>query len=220
MPGGWERLAQGDALWAVDPTLESGWLDEFVLTGVGLVEWVLEWAAPLPGRSRALEVGFGVGRNIAHLAKHFDAVDGVDVSATMVRLTRQHAPANVDLHETSGVDLALFGDATFDLVLSNLVLQHVADPRVVESYFREFGRVLRPQGKALVQVDTRELGVAVRALRALPDPLLPRRWRRHMRRVPRDAEWIREAARAGGLDIEAEQTPGTSDHWLRLVRPG
>jgi SAM-dependent methyltransferase len=218
MPGGWERLAQDDPIWAVDPTLESGWLDEFVLTGVGLVDWVLEWAAPLPGRSRALEVGFGVGRNIVHLAKHFDRVDGVDVSATMVRLTRQHAPANVAVHETSGVDLGLFGDATFDLVLSNLVLQHVADPRVVESYLQEFGRVLRPDGKAVVQLDTRSLGRGVRALRALPDPLLPRRWRRHMRRVPRDPEWIRAVVRAGGLHIEAEQAPGTGDHWLRLVR--
>lgn len=219
MPDGWERLAREDALFHIDPTLATGTIDEFRLTGVGLVDWVLQWAGPLPRRDRALEIGFGVGRNVVHLGEHFARVDGIDVSPTMVALAREHGvPANVSLHATDGRDLRLFADAAFDLVFSNLVLQHVPDETVVATYLREIGRVLAPGGVAVIQLDTRHLGLGARALRALPDALLPRSRRRHMRRMPRDPAWVRRTIEAAGLRIDAEQDPGTALHWLRLRR--
>ncbi|MFL5846187.1 MAG: class I SAM-dependent methyltransferase [Solirubrobacteraceae bacterium] len=217
MPDGWERLAREDALFHIDPTLATGTIDEFRLTGVGLVDWALEWAGPLPRRERALEIGFGVGRNVVHLARHFERVDGVDISPTMVALAEEHGvPQNVRLHATDGRDLRLFEDGAFDLVFSNLVLQHVAEERVVAAYLGEIGRVLAPAGVAVIQLDTRRLGLAARALRALPDPLLPRSRRRHMRRVPRDPDWVRRTIAAAGLRVDAEQDPASALHWLRL----
>jgi ubiquinone/menaquinone biosynthesis C-methylase UbiE len=45
-----------------------------------------------------------------------------------------------------GADLAQFGDRRFDLVYSSIVLQHVPRRDWIESYLREFARVLRPGG--------------------------------------------------------------------------
>ena len=219
MPDGWERLARDDALFHIDPTASGARLDEFVASGAALVDWVLAWAGELPGHDRALEIGCGVGRNLVHLAAHFAAVDGVDVSPTMLRLAAEHGlPANVSLHETSGRDLAPFPGGRFDLVYSHLVFQHVVEPDVLRAYLAETARVLRPGGVAVVQFDTRRLGLPARALRRLPDPLLPRSRRRHMRRTPREAAWVREQARAAGLRLDAEQGAGGPEHWLRLVR--
>lgn len=218
MPDGWERLAREDALFHIDPALATQTVDEFRLIGVGLVDWVLEWAGPLPRRDRALEIGFGVGRSLVHLADRFARVDGVDVSPTMAALAREHGlPGNVELHVTDGRDLRLFEDDAFDLVLSALVLQHVPDEDVVATYLREIGRVLAPGGVAVIQMDSRRLSPGVRLLRALPDALLPRSRRRGMRRVPRDPGWIRATVAAAGLRIDAEQDPGTALHWLRLA---
>lgn len=219
MPEGWERLARSDALFHIDPTLADGDVARFRATGAGLVAWVMEWAGELPARDRALEIGFGVGRTIVHLAEHFERVDGVDVSETMAQLAREHGvPGNVELHVTDGRGLDGLPDGAFDLVLSHLVLQHIADATVVANYFAEIARVLKPAGRAVVQVDTRTLGLAARALRVLPDPLLPRSRRRHMRRTPRDPRRIAHMVAGAGLRVDAEQDPGTALHWLRLAR--
>ena len=180
---------------------------------------ILGWVQP--ERGRALEIGFGVGRNIVHLAGHFDQVEGVDVSPTMVALAREHGlPANVDVHATNGRDLARFADAAFDFVFSSLVLQHIADEEVVASYVRETARVLRQGGRAALQLDTRQLMLVARVGRLLPDALLPGVHRRAMRRYPRRSAWVRETAQAAGLEVSAERAPDTALHWFAFYRPG
>jgi ubiquinone/menaquinone biosynthesis C-methylase UbiE len=48
-------------------------------------------------------------------------------------------------------DLRLFGDATFDLVYSNIALQHVP-ARHVPAYIRDFVRITRPGGTVVFQL--------------------------------------------------------------------
>ena len=219
MADGWERLAREDALFHVDPGWAGGSVAEFRAGGDLLVDWVLEFAGDVP-RGRALEIGFGVGRNLVHRAGRFERVDGVDVSPTMLELTREAGvPANVTLHATDGRSLP-FEDSAFGLVHSHLVFQHVADGAVLEAHLREVARVLAPDGRAVLQFDTRRLGPAARVVRALPDALLPRSRRRHMRRVPRTAAWVRETAASAGLAVEAEHGADGPLHWFRLYRPG
>lgn len=153
----WNALAR-DAKWAVlsDPSAKGGqWNDEaFWRTGVHDVEAVLADCARLgadPPRERALDFGCGVGRLSRALAAQFTRVDGVDVSSAMVEHARQGAPGNATFHENRVSDLSLFPSATFDFVLTLIVLQHMPPPLMV-GYVREFGRVLRSGGVLYFQV--------------------------------------------------------------------
>src|SRR5690242_1351322 len=108
---GWERLAQRDPQYFIDPTLGPGIdPDRFREQGRAIVDWAVRWAGELPPGA-ALEIGCGVARDTIHLARHFEGVDAVDVSPTMIRLAREHGlPGNVRLHVVSGRDLEPLGD--------------------------------------------------------------------------------------------------------------
>jgi len=215
----WERLAREDPIAAIDPTLAGVDIDALRAGGTALVADIVSWVQP--PRGRALEIGIGVGRNLVHLAEHFERVDGVDVSPTMVALAREHGlPANVEVQATNGRDLAPFADDTFHFVFSTLVLQHIAEEDVVAGYIRETARVLRPGGRAALQLDTRELMLLARAGRLLPDALLPGVHRRAMRRYPRSSAWVRDTVHRAGLGITAERGADTALHWFSLYRPG
>jgi SAM-dependent methyltransferase len=174
-PAIWEELAQRDAQYHIDPTLGPGASpEEFREGGRGIVDWAMAWAGELPANGRALEIGCGTGRNTIHLARHFRQVDGVDVSPTMVHLAlAQGMPSNVRLHSLSGRDLQPLDDGTFDLVFSHLVFQHIEKAADIAAYLREIARVLRIDGVAVIQFDTRPATLAVRLAQALPNALLP-----------------------------------------------
>ena len=99
-----------------------------------------------PRTMRVLEIGCGAGRLTRALAQVFGRVDGVDISVEMLaraRETLRDIP-NVHLHQTSGADLAMFGDREFDFAFSSIVFQHIPSKAVIENYIREVWRVLRP----------------------------------------------------------------------------
>ncbi|HYG62976.1 MAG TPA: class I SAM-dependent methyltransferase [Thermoanaerobaculia bacterium] len=107
------------------------------------------WGLLDPDRS-ALEIGCGIGRVLAALAPRLAEIHGIDVSPGMVAAARRRCAglANVHLAECSGLDLAGFPDARFDLVLAvdSLPYIHQGGPDLVEAHFREVARVLRPGG--------------------------------------------------------------------------
>jgi SAM-dependent methyltransferase len=213
----WERLAQQDASYYVDPTLSRGVsAKDFLAGGRGIVEWTLSWAGDALSRERALEIGCGLGRDTVHLAQHFEHVDGVDVSPTMVGHAQGlDPPDNVTFTALSGRDLKPLADDTFTYAFSHLVFQHIAETEVIASYVGEISRVLKPGGVAQLQFDTRRRPPAIGLVRRLPDPLLPRLQRRGIRRYGRDSEWIRELGRQAGLVLEAERAPDGDQHWFR-----
>lgn len=167
----WEAFGSDDPLWAVltEPDRRGGrWdLDEFLATGERDVMAVLEQLAAgsvTVQRGRALDFGCGVGRLTQALADRFDRCDGVDIAASMIE---QAARINrhgdrVRYHVNDAADLRLFADGTFDLLLSLLVLQHMA-PRYANRYLAEFIRVLRPGGVAVFQLPSR--------MQTVPEPL-------------------------------------------------
>ena len=96
-----------------------------------------------------LDLGCGTGRHTAWLADAGARVTAVDFSEGMLEEARQKmAPgARVrfiahDLHEPLP-----FADASFDAVLSGLVLEHLRDLR---GFFFEAHRVLRPTGRGVI----------------------------------------------------------------------
>jgi SAM-dependent methyltransferase len=158
----WENLSLRDPLWAIlsAPGTEGGrWdLDAFMATGHGFVHAALEELQRLGverPRGRALDFGCGCGRLTQAMASGFDEVVGVDVAPAMLaaaqRLNRHGG--RVRYLPVEGPDLRTFGDATFDFVLSTIVLQHMR-AGFQQGYLREFLRVLRPGGLCYVQLPT------------------------------------------------------------------
>jgi SAM-dependent methyltransferase len=213
----WDDFARSDPKFYIDPALGPGAdVEAFIEGGRALVEQAVEWAGALPVPARALEIGCGIGRDTVHLARHFAEVDGIDVSATMVRLARERGlPANVRLHVLSGRDLGGLEDRRFDFVFSHLVFQHIADEAIIGNYLREIARVLAVDGVAVVQFDSRPASLPAELVHRLPDRLLPRERRHGIRRHRRSAARLRDLGGVAGLTLEAERGPGTAEHWVR-----
>jgi SAM-dependent methyltransferase len=97
--------------------------------------------------ARVLDLGCGIGRLSAQLSGRFAEIIGVDVSPAMIEAARAlHAGRpGLRFEANSGNDLAAFPSESVDLVFSYSVLPHLP-PDVLESYFLEVGRVLRPGG--------------------------------------------------------------------------
>ena len=95
-----------------------------------------------------LDLGCGTGRHTEWLVAGGARVTAVDFSEAMLEQARRKVPAADvrfivhDRHEPLPLD-----DASFDAVVSGLVLEHLRD---LDAFFAEAHRVLRPQGRAVV----------------------------------------------------------------------
>jgi SAM-dependent methyltransferase len=81
-------------------------------------------------------------------ADNFAEIHALDISPLMIEQAQQRLAgrANVHFHVTTGDSLAPLADATFDLVFSYIVFQHVPSKGAIYSYVREAARVLAPGG--------------------------------------------------------------------------
>lgn len=103
---------------------------------------------PIVCERRFLEIGCGIGRLMLWLAADCGGIHGVDISPAMIAEGRKrlfHIP-HANFHVTENNDLAAFPDASFDLVYSFAVFQHVPDRTLVYRYVDEAFRVLKPAG--------------------------------------------------------------------------
>ncbi|MDQ6795905.1 MAG: class I SAM-dependent methyltransferase [Chloroflexota bacterium] len=160
----WEELGSIDPLWAIlahRGRQYGGWgLGEFMATGVRNVENLMARAESLGlplRRDRALDFGCGIGRLTRPLAFWFGEAVGVDISAPMIE---QAMLVNAGVRNCSFVhntrpDLSILDDASFDLAYSHIVLMHLPNQAVAESYIRELIRVLRPGGLLVFQIPAR-----------------------------------------------------------------
>jgi SAM-dependent methyltransferase len=102
--------------------------------------------AGVPLRGRVLDAGCGGGGMPLSLAEEAAFVVGIDpverFQGAGVRLGRDRGMRNLTFALADGMFLP-FSDATFDLVLSHAVIEHVADAPL---YLRECARVLAPGG--------------------------------------------------------------------------
>ncbi len=173
--------------------------DEFFRWGEILTQRFLEQAGvEWSGRESVLEIGCGVGRMTAALARRFARVIALDVAPGMLERAREHLreAGNVEFVLGNGTDLAGVADESVDLVFSYIVLQHIPDPRVTEAYLREMGRVLRPGGYAWFQCNNLP--------RRLRERLVPAPLRRLARRA---LEGLRTPRGSAGDDPHAEAAP-------------
>ena len=94
----------------------------------------------------ALEIGCGTGLILERTAARARRATGVDLSAGMARFTT--GQKGLTVAQASATDLP-FADDSFDVVYSFKVLPHVPD---LAAAVREIRRVLRPGGRAFVEV--------------------------------------------------------------------
>ncbi|HEY4416579.1 MAG TPA: methyltransferase domain-containing protein [Verrucomicrobiae bacterium] len=155
----WTALGEHDAMWVVltDPDKKGNrWKrEDFFATGqreIADVFTKLQQAGVSPLSGRVLDFGCGLGRLSQALAARFALVDGVDISASMIRQAKEFNQFSdrVTYHVNSRDDLAGFPAASYDFICSLIVLQHIP-PNFQEKYIRDFLRLLKPGGVAYFQ---------------------------------------------------------------------
>ncbi|MEO5703733.1 MAG: class I SAM-dependent methyltransferase [Candidatus Limnocylindrales bacterium] len=168
------------------------------------------------GRSLAIEIGCGAGQVLLGHAGSFDHVRGVD-----------SAPGNLALLERRAAQAGIANVQTFlpeepwdwptgraDFVYSAGVFQFLEDRVEVATYVQRISSVLRRNGVAQLQFDTRPRTASHRAGRHLPDGLLSQGARRGVRSVRREPGWVWDRLRGADLEVFGERDWGTAGHWF------
>ena len=224
----WERFAEADPYVYILTSLKSADTREFWRSGEHIVNTELlpalkaQSVRPCVG----LEIGSGIGRLAFPLARHFHEVLAVDIARGMVQRATSFAHnngiRNVSFVSISGPEDLLQQAANYagscDFIYSLLVFQHIPQFSMIQGYLHVIRVLLQERGLAYLQFDTRPKTLAYRLKTRLPDLLLPRFWRRGIRRIRRSPEEIEGAIERAGLEIIAQLTPRTAYHRY-LVRP-
>jgi len=110
-----------------------------------ILDIAARWSPALRGSVRVLEYGCNTGSATAELAHAGHEAVGVDVNEQLLDVARERF-AGVENLSFLAIDGTLpFDDASFDLVFSSEVIEHVPlDQRA--TYLAEFRRVMKPDG--------------------------------------------------------------------------
>src|ERR671912_344581 len=95
-----------------------------------------------------LEIGCGTGKNTAFLAQIGDSVYALDFSQGMIEKAREKVQAQNVIFSIADITKKWPGnDREFDLIVCNLVLEHIADLAFI---FSEAARVLQNKGRFFI----------------------------------------------------------------------
>lgn len=126
------------------PTSEFTSLEDYVLYLIHRAAY--EEAAKFAAQKTVLDLGCNNGYGTAILGRDSARTIGVDVSPQSVQAALQNSAApNIDYRVVDGLELP-FEDATFDLIVSFQVIEHIFD---VTPYLRNIRRVLKPGGTVI-----------------------------------------------------------------------
>lgn len=153
----WTELGERDAFWAV-LTGRAGaarqWKEsDFFKSGFDEIAALLQEVPNDVHRDAALDFGCGAGRLTRALSTNFGRAIGVDISPAMIARAQKlnHEYPRAEFVVNDRADLSIFKDETFDLVYSNITLQHMPT-ELSTSYIAEFFRVCRDGGMVVFQL--------------------------------------------------------------------
>ncbi len=218
----WNKLGEQDPLWAIltrsDKKGGRWTIEEFFQLGVAEISAVMEYLRGLGITARpakALDFGCGVGRLTQALAVYCDQVVGVDIAPSMIEeATRLNSQGDHCRYMVNpGTDLTLVGDERFDLIYTNMVLQHMP-PAFSARYIGEFVRVLSPGGVAVFQIPAQPSGTPIGVLlRVLPLDVIRVIRKMDMYGTPRDRV-VRIVQDAGGEVLDIRDDTHAGPHWI------
>jgi ubiquinone/menaquinone biosynthesis C-methylase UbiE len=93
-----------------------------------------------------LDYGCGTGNFCRLLHDRGAQVTGVDISEGMIDVARKTSPPGISFNRICSGDLGLFGEQSFDHVVSNFVLCAIPSRQMILKIFSEIYRVLRDDG--------------------------------------------------------------------------
>lgn len=101
-----------------------------------------------------LDLGCGDGRLVRMMLEKGATVEGIDTSSRWIDQCKKNfvGEKGVGFHVADGADLSLFSDASFDVVVMNMVLINIPDKTTIQRIFKEVSRVLRGDGRLLFTV--------------------------------------------------------------------
>lgn len=160
----WDELASMDPLFFVltaEAKQNGQWdVQEFFATGEHEIARIMSFTEKYhrpAARNKALDFGCGVGRLTRALSRRFAHCWGLDGSEKMVRLAKHlnNDLANSEFLVNQSDKLPMFPSHTFDMICSELVLQHLPNRDLIRSYILEFVRILGRNGLLVFQVPSR-----------------------------------------------------------------
>jgi SAM-dependent methyltransferase len=218
----WEKFAQEDPYTYILTSLKGADRREFWQSGVRTIqgEFLPLLESYKVRRLLCLELGCGIGRLVVPLAHRFQQVVGVDIAHGMVEravsFARDNGIKNASFLPVSGPEDFLQRAGRHvgkcDFIYSLLVFQHISELSVIEGYLHVIRVLLHKHGLAYLQFDTRPRDFPYRLKTRLPDFLLPRFWRKGIRRIRQSPEEIEACIRRAGMEIVRELTPHTAYH--------
>jgi len=216
----WERFARQNPLWYIWTDFNG---DEaaFWASGQKDARQILaQTQAHLPATDKVIEIGAGVGRLLAPMSATFAHCVGVDIAPTMLQELQRYWPAHAT-HPNLAVYEAHqpWETQPADLIYSLLVFQHLETWSEISSYIQKIARALKPGGVACLQFDTRPQNWRYKLRNHLPDSLLPKPWRRGIRRIRRRPADLLASFAAQGLNLLQEHKAHSAEHIFVLQKP-
>jgi len=157
----WDEFGDIDPLFAILQCKEKQYnkwnIGEFFETGAREIENFMRVSTKLGHpmqRESALDFGCGVGRLTRALSRYFNQSYGIDISASMIKKAQElnQSYPNCQFIFNDKADLRLFSDNQFDVVYTNLVLQHLLKKSLIKAYIEELYRVLNEDGLLMFQL--------------------------------------------------------------------
>jgi SAM-dependent methyltransferase len=110
--------------------------------------------------AEVLEIGTGAGALLHTLIERGCRARGVELRPELIAAAREWF-GDLPIQRVSGVELP-FADASFDVVISFDVLEHIPDS---DAHLREVARVLRPHGTYLIQTPNKWMNALFETIR-------------------------------------------------------